>query len=694
VADDGRRHALLELEDQLRRHDQRYYAEAAPEISDADYDELRARYDALADELGWSETERYTASVGDDHSAGFTTVEHRIPMLSLEKLTHHRHDSPRDQLCHWYRTTLRPPLGLAEGAPLPLVVEPKVDGISVSLIYRAGRLVRAATRGDGRRGDDITAQVMAAGCVPPRLVGVNRGELEIRGEIYLPRSAFRRLNSLLTADGGSPLVNPRNGCAGLMKRKDPAGLVDAGIRSFLYQVPWVVDLTLPATQRAVLAWLAECGAAVYVDEVGSCADDTEAWEYCQAFAARRTGLDYDIDGMVIKVDDLAHHARLGATSHHPRWGIAYKFPPERKATRLRDIVVQVGKSGKLTPVAELEPVFLAGTTVSRASLHNFCELARKDLRIGDQVLVEKAGEIIPQVVGVVRERRPPGAVPFTMPTTCPTCGATVVVEEVLVYCPNPACPDQQRDRTVHFASRQAMDIEGCGPAVVDQLYSARLIARSADLFRLVRDQLLTLDLFQDQRADNLLDAIDRARGRGLARVLNGLAIRHLGERMAEELATHFEDHDRLLAFAARYAAGDPTAITEVVPPHINGPITGLARKTADAIFSALDSPTIRAEFAILADGGVDLTAQRVIHAVAGVAGKVFVLTGTLPTLTRDAAKELIKAAGGRTASTVSKRTDYVVAGESAGSKLATANRLGVPVLDEDGLRRLLAGIPS
>jgi DNA ligase (NAD+) len=475
-----------------------------------------------------------------------------------------------------------------------------------------------------------------------------------------------------------------------MKRKDPTGLGEVGVRSFMYQVAWAEGLQLPGKQSEIIAWLEAAGATVYRSEICTAAGVEEALAYCESYQEKRGSLDFDIDGMVIKVEDLAHYRRLGATGHHPHWGIAYKFPPEQKPTRLLGIVVQVGKSGKLTPVAELEPVFVAGTVVSRASLHNFVELERKDVRVGDTVRVEKAGEIIPQVVSVDLEARPEGTEPYARPTSCPACGTEVLAEEIFVYCPNPACPAQVRERLEHFASRHAMDIDGMGTALIEQV-TRELLLRSPDqLFSLGVEQLAGLERMGQKSAENVARALERAKSRGLSRVLVGLAIRHVGETMAEDLARYFGSAQALLEFAGRYVQADPEAVQALSPDKGSGAIEGLAKKSATSIFAELDSEAVRKVFAGLEAAGVSLEATRARReAVEGVAGKSFVLTGTLPTLKRSEAAEAIKQAGGKVSGAVSKQTDYVVAGDEAGSKLEKAQTLGVAVLDEAGLLALL-----
>lgn len=687
---------LGELERQLRHHDARYYQQAKPEISDAAYDLLRDRYQALADALGLAAEERYGQVPGDDHTSGFAQVAHRVPMLSLEKVSYDDEATAPERLVEWYhgrapatqgptdrgRKSLRERHDLPEDADLALLVEPKIDGISVSCTYRAGRLVQALSRGDGERGDDITAQVLASGALPETVAAFAGGAIEVRGELYLPRAAFLALNERLVVAGGKPLVNERNGCAGLIKSKDAATLADKGIRAFIYQVAWAENLRIPEAQYALVRWLGEAG--LPVNEYARRVDDgRQAADYCASFLERRHALGYDIDGMVVKLDDRRLHDRLGATGHHPNWGIAFKFPPERKATVLIGVTVQVGKSGKLTPVAELTPVELAKTTVRRASLHNWSEVERLHLRIGDQVWVEKAGEIIPQVLGVAAHV---GTVAVQRPTVCPDCGTGVVEDEIFLHCPNPTCPAQVKERLVHFASRGCMDIEGCGDALVAQLVEQRGMVSPARFFTLTAADLAGLELMGERKAANVLAAVERAKNRGLARVLTGLGLRLLGEKLAEELAARFASAEALLALAQRHAQGDAMALAELTA------LRDVGERTARLVLDQLAQSAVVAVFRDLAAAGVTLThTGRVAQAVEGVAGKTFVLTGSLPTLGRKEAEELIKAAGGKASGSVSKKTDYVVAGDEAGSKLAKAQELGVAIIDEAGLRRLLAG---
>lgn len=686
----GQREELERLGQQIRYHEAAY-RDGRPEIPDGVFDDMVDRYGALADALGVPSSERVDARPGADHTEGFAQVEHKVPMLSLEKLSPSKKDgkgndvSLLEQLSQWVerrREDLERP-----SAPLPLVVEPKIDGISVSLDYEHGKLVRAVTRGDGKRGDDITKQARAAKAVPTELRGIP-GKIEVRGELYWPRARFRAYNASLIEAGEEPHANPRNGCAGIMKRKEIAGLERAGIASFLYQVAWSEGVTLPKTQSAVLRWLGEAGAPVYVESFTVCASAEEVIAFCESWEPRRSSLEYDIDGMVIKLDELGLHDQLGGTGHHPHWGVAYKFPPERKTTRLTAIEVSIGKSGKLTPVAILDGVELAQTTVTRASLHNFVELERKDVRVGDLVEVEKAGEIIPQVVRSVSHEE--GSTPFVRPTHCPACRTAVVVEDIFISCPSPVCPAQLEGRLTHFASRRAMDIEGLGESLVALVTSQLGVRGPHDLYALTKAQLASLPRMGDKSAENVLKGVTASKTRGLGRVLYALSIPNVGETMAELLARQFGTMDALLAFADRYAAGDPAAVAEVAPESGSGTIEGMAKKSADAIFGALSQPALREVIAGLAAAGVSMaSASKAVVKKEGVAGKTFVLTGTLPTLKREEAAEKIKGAGGKVSGSVSKKTDFVVAGEEAGSKLEKAKELGVPVLDEAALLRML-----
>ncbi len=688
------RRELSELEVQIRHHEEAYRA-GTPEITDGVFDDMMARYTELADALGVAAGERPDDKPGDDHTEGFAQVAHVVPMLSLEKLTPSRRDnkgqavSVAEQLDQWIERR-RKDLELGATVALPLIVEPKIDGIGVSLVYEAGQLARAITRGDGQKGDDITKQIKQARAVPLSLRGAASGKMEVRGELYWPRPDFDAYNAKLREAGAETIANPRNGCAGMVKRKELAGLETIGIRSFLYAVPWTEGVTLPATQQGVLQWLAELGANVYLEHVTVANTAAEVVTACEAFGAVRGSLPYDTDGMVIKIDELRRYAVLGATGHHPHWGIAYKFPPERKKSVVLGVEYGVGKTGKITPVAKLEPVFLAGTTVSRASLHNFVEVARKDVRIGDSVWVEKAGDIIPQIVSVLLDARPADATAIERPEKCPACESAVLAEEIFVVCPNPACPAQRLERLVHFAGRRQMGIDGLGESLIEQLIEKRGVSRPDQLFALTVEDLADLDRMGKKSAQNVHRSLEAAKPRGLAKVLVALAIKHVGETTSQALANYFGTAEALLSFAKRYVEGDPQAVQTIAPPGGNGAIEGLAKKTADVVFAELDSEPLRAVFDGLAKAGVKLDSVRAPRVEsAAISGKTFVLTGTFPTLKRDDAAERIKNAGGKVSGSVSKKTDFVVAGEEAGSKLDKAKELGLTVIDEAELLRML-----
>lgn len=758
-ASDRLRH-LAELLEEL---DEAYYGAARPEISDAEYDALRAEYDDLADQAGLAESERYTRTVGDDHADGFATVEHAVPMLSLEKAAtrpEHLREGGTDlapeeaerlprwesetawgRLKAWERRTIEL-LGL-EG-PLRVMLEPKIDGISVSLTYAGGRLERAVTRGDGRRGDVITAQVLAAEAVPATVP--ENARFEVRGELYLPQAAFERLNARLVQEDEKTLANPRNACAGLMKRKDASSLAGTGVRSFLYLVPTGEHgMPLPHSQEKRLEWLASQGFQVH-GLARACDGAEEAYRGCLAFVERRDALDHDIDGMVLKVDDTSIHERLGSTEHHPRWGIAYKFPPERRATRLLGIAIQVGRTGALTPVAELEPVRLAGTTVSRASLHNRSHLERLDVRVGDLVVVQKAGEIIPQVVEVRKEARPTDSVSFVFPDRCPVCGGELedrgqgidksTGERIqLVACSNMAsCPAQLVGRLEHFASRRALDLEGLGGIVAEALVEKGLVKDVLDLFDLPLDRLSTLNLgtedaprvFGEKNAAKLVEALGRARVAPLSRWLHALAIHDVGETIAIKLAGTHESLDALASSPPLEAILEAASLEEERKAlgerseanaartkeekdaakerqkELKERIAGLEERVRAAGVDDIGPVVSRSVLAFLASPrGREIRSRLSVLGISPrgesrvadgpFSGKTVVITGTLPTLSRDQARDLVRKAGGKSTDSVSKKTDYLVAGEEAGSKLAKAQALGVPVIDEAELRRLAGG---
>jgi len=731
----------------LRRHDHLYYVEARPEVSDREYDRLLDELKALeAARPDLVTPDSPTQRVGGEPIEGFTTVEHRTPMLSIDNTYNEAELREFDARVH----------RAVGDVPVPYLVDPKIDGVAVSLRYERGRLVLAATRGDGRRGDDITANARTIRSIPLTLTGEGwPDELEVRGEIYWPLSAFHRHNAQRAEQGLDTFANPRNGAAGTLKQLDPK-IVAARRLAFLAHSLGEMSASVGTTAGAVMARLGQWGVPASA-HARLCKDIDEAVAAVEEWLARRGEADYETDGMVVKVDDLALRERLGATSRYPRWCIAYKYEAERAETVLQSVDFQVGRLGTITPVAHFEPVQLAGTTVSNASLHNFDQVARLDVRVGDTILVEKAGEIIPQVVGVLHDRRPPDTQAVESPPACPSCAQPTSRDEGGVYlrCTNPECPAQLRERVRFFAARNQMDIENLGPAIVDQLVDAGLVQHFADLYTLGdhRDELVALERMGEKSTQNLLDAIEASKSRGLDRLLAGLGIRHVGGSVAEDLARSFDSLDDLLAAdepAIRRALTKPSVVAERLcewlqaqsepPPGITGEALaewvrtsgakGLDKKKAVALAEKFDSAAALAEASVealtyalkededsviaasvsqflrsdagqetirrLRAVGVDPKAAqspepvgRAAGASSALAGMTVVVTGTLEHFTRQAAGDAIKAAGGRPASSVSKKTDFVVVGASPGSKADKARALGVEIIDEEEFRKRL-----
>ena len=652
----------------IRRHDRLYYVEARPEISDQAYDRLLKQLEELERRFPELVTpDSPTQRVAGEPLKIFPVVKHRVPMLSMDNTYSHEELRAFD-------TRVRKWLG--DEAPT-YVVELKHDGVSVSLTYRHGRFVRGATRGDGVHGDEITANLRTIRSIPlvvePPAHGVLPTFMEVRGEVYMPRRAFESLNRA-KAKAGEPLfVNPRNAAAGSLKLLDPRLVAERQLEIFVYRAVAVEGRTL-ASHHEILTFLKEAGFRVN-PHWKWCASIEEALRACDSWERKRESLDYDIDGMVIKVDSLAQQERLGVTAKSPRYLIAYKFPAERVTTKLTAIEVQVGRTGTLTPVAVLEPVFVAGTTVSRASLHNEDEIARKEVRIGDWVMIEKAGEIIPQVVEVVKAKRTGHEQRFRMPTRCPACGGPVTrdPEEVAVRCESVSCPAQLKERLIHYAQRTAMDIEGLGDVMAEQLVNAGLVKDVGDLYRLTKDQLLTLERMGDLSAENLLKGIEASKRRPLGRLIFALGIRHVGSVAAEALAQRFGSLERLGSATAEALE----AIDQV------GPV--MARTVVEAFKSA----GLRRVIGKLQAAGVQTEMTRPRGVPQTLAGLTVVVTGTLHQYSRAQAEEAIRAHGGSVGSSVTKRTSYVVVGEAPGSKSDKARALGIPVLDEAEFTRLL-----
>lgn len=671
---------IAELRAQVARRDELYYRRARPEITDFDYDQLKAELarleQAFPDAVVALGAESPTARVGDDRTEGFQRVKHRMAMTTL--------DNTYDEAeLREFHARLAKALGSDD---LAYTVEPKIDGVAVSLTYEQGKLTRAVTRGDGEEGDDVTVNVRTIRGLPHALAGAPRPEvIEIRGEIFLREEEFRRINQQQEEAGEAPYANPRNLAAGTLKALDAGFVAGRRLEIVLYGLghcePEVVT-----SQRAYHEQLKAWGLPV-VEPFWSGRGIDAVWAAIQELDRVRRGFPYGTDGAVVKLDafEQQRHPKLGyrgmtadgraeaARKLSPRWACAYKFAPDRAETRVKDITIQVGRTGALTPVAELEPVFLAGTTVKRATLHNAEEIARKDVRVGDAVLVEKAGEIIPAVVAVLVGQRPPGSEPYVFPRHCPVCQTAAVrgEGEVVWRCPNPLCPEKIRRRIEHFTSKGAIDIEGLGEEMVALLLEKGLIRTTPDIYRLKVGDLLPLKKSGEVWAGNLIAGIEASRTADLWRVIHGLGIPQVGAAAAKDLARTFRSLDALAA------AGVPDLLR----------IDGFGEKTAAFVVAWFAEPSNRELVRELQAVGLQPTAPAA--ASSALAGKTFVLTGTLPALSREEATAKIEAAGGKVSGSVSKKTHYVVAGEDAGSKLEKARTLGVTILDEAGLRQLL-----
>ena len=668
-----------ELRALLQHHAHRYYVLDAPLIPDAEYDRLFQELQAIEaahPELltADSPTQRVIGRVLD----GFEPVRHAVPMLSIRTET----DTGASGATA-FDARVRRELALAEGAPpVEYACELKFDGLAINLRYEHGVLVQAATRGDGETGEDVTGNIRTIGQIPLRLTGVDAAVLEVRGEVYMRRDDFEALNEAQRSKGEKTYVNPRNTAAGAVRQLDPSITATRKLSFFAYGLGDVQGWTVPDTHSALLDTLAAMGLPVDARRrVVLGADGLVAFH--AEIAAARDALAFDIDGVVYKVNSRASQLQLGFVTREPRWAVAHKYPAQEQMTLLRDIEIQVGRTGKLTPVAKLEPVFVGGTTVSNATLHNEDEARRKDVRIGDTVIVRRAGDVIPEVVGVVLERRPADiGEPFDLHKKlgghCPVCGSAIVREEGEVdwRCSGGiSCPAQRKQAMLHFAQRRALDIEGLGDKLVDQLVDAGVVKTLPDLYRLGVASLAALERMADKSAANLVAALDKSKHTTLARFLFGLGIRHVGETTAKDLARHFGALDRLM----------DASVEQLLEVADVGPIV------AQSIRTFFDQPHNREVVEQLRDAGITWPEHdgEADTAPKPLAGLSFVLTGSLPTLEREDAKVLIEAAGGKVAGSVSKKTNYVVAGEAAGSKLDKARELGVTILDEAGLRAML-----
>lgn len=666
---------LEELRALIHHHNHRYHVLDDPEIADAQYDALFDELSGLeAEHPDWITQDSPSQRVGDTPLSEFTSVTHARPMLSLDKCT------TVEELSDWLQ---RCRTRLGEEFTIELFCEPKIDGVAVALVYVDGVLTLAATRGDGQTGEDITANVRTIGSVPLKLATIHGhpapSRMEVRGEIYMPLADFERFNEQARANDEKTLVNPRNGAAGSLRQLDPKLTAQRPLTMFAYSIGWVEGDWQPLTQSEVLEKLAVWGFRVN-PESGRFADVDGVRRYVDDLAARRDALGYDIDGAVIKVDSLDQQRRLGAVTRKPRWAIAYKYAAEEATTQLLDVEFQIGRTGAVTPVARLEPVFVGGVTVSNATLHNMDEVARLDIHIGDTVLVRRAGDVIPQVVSVIRSRRKKNAKVISLPQTCPVCDSPIVqaADEAVARCSGgiQRCPAQRKESLKHFASRLALDIEGLGDKLIDQLVSVELVAEPADLFGLQQAALVGLERMGEKSAAKLLRSIEASRTTTLPRFIYALGIREVGEATAQSLADHFGDLDSLVAADAEALETvddvGPIVAASVAAYFANAETLGIVQRLREA---GVSWPNVRRE-----TGGSELP----------LAGQTWVLTGTLEQLTRDEAKARLQKLGAKVAGSVSKKTHGVVAGAAAGSKLSKAQSLDIPVLDEAGLLALFA----
>lgn len=678
-----------ELNRLLNTYAYRYYALDDPAVTDAEFDRLVRKLKAIEElhpELAGPDS--YTQRVGGYVSEQFEPVRHARRMYSIDDAMN------LEELDEWLARTDEA-LGSTPERPVAYTCELKIDGLGVALTYRDAQFVRAATRGDGTTGENVTANVLTIADIPHALAAnglakVADGGLgqsvEVRGEVYMPKHSFVRLNEDADAAGREPFANPRNAAAGSLRQKDPKVTAHRDLETFIYAVADEAPLSV-STQWEFLQWLRACGFSVNPN-ARRCTSAHEVHEFCADALAHREDLDYDIDGVVVKVDSFASQEALGFTARAPRWAIAFKFPPEEKRTVLREIRIQVGRTGVLTPVAEFDPVFVAGSTIARATLHNIDEIRRKNVRVGDTIVVHKAGDVIPEVVGPVLELRPADAPEFHMPTTCPSCGSPVIREEgeVAYRCVSIDCPAQAHERLCHWVGRKAMDIDGLGDELIGKLVAAGMVSDVADFYDCLTETALAAcptgrvsvagdDILVGKTiAAKVMAQVEESRGRGLARVLFGLGIRHVGEQVARSLAKEFGSLTSLMsADEERIAA-----------------VEGVGPKIAHSVREFLSVEENAAVLERLREAGVVLEEEQVGEAVPQtLAGLTFVLTGTLERHTRDEAKAALQAFGAKVSGSVSKKTSYVVAGAASGSKLAKAEQLGVPVLDEEALDHIL-----
>ncbi len=654
---------VKELKDLLREANKAYYNDAQPFMSDKEFDEKLKELEVLENEFDIHDPNSPTKRVGGETSSTFETVQHPVPLLSLDNTYN------EEELNDFDKRVKK----ILEHSDYEYLVELKFDGASLRLRYENGELVLGATRGDGQKGDDITKNVRTIRNIPLQLKGNFPDVVEVRGEAFMEREAFARLNQKREEEGLSTFANPRNSTAGSLKMQDPKAVSQRPIRFFAFDL--LFDEEDPSlTQDKINELIKEFG--LPANEFPKvCKSISEVHDVVKEWDELRHTLPYETDGVVIKINQTHLRDQLGSTSKFPRWAIAYKFEAEQATTVINDITLQVGRLGTITPVAELEPVLLAGTTVKRASLHNEDEIHRKDIRIGDTVVVEKAGEIIPQVISVVNPDRKDRSKEFEFPKTCPACNAKLIKYEgeVAWRCINPECPPQVRIKIEHFAARDALDIEGLGESVVDQLVSEKLISNYGDLYDLTIDQIIRLERMAEKSAQNLINGIASSKNQPFEKVLYALGIRFVGKTVAKDLAEAFKTVENL-----RSATEEELLGVDSIGPRI-----------AESVIEFFSNEINQKILAKLQSAGLQFEIEEKELASNILEGKKIVLTGTLPTLSRNEAKELIEKNGGKTSSSVSKNTDYVLAGESAGSKLVKANELGISVLDEDTFLKMI-----
>jgi DNA ligase (NAD+) len=652
---------IPKLRREIEYHEKKYYVDNNPQISDFEFDQLIRELQDLERRFPDLITpESPTQRVGEKPVEGFPTVTHRLPMLSLDNC--YTVEELRD-----FEGRIRK---LLPEKTINYVAELKIDGLSISILFRGGKYAQALTRGDGLRGDDVSANVKTIRSLP--LVISDRREVEVRGEVYLPFESFRKINREQENQGKPPFANTRNAASGSIRLLDSKEVGRRRLDAFLYYI--YVDGREWPTQWEGLRKLRQEGFKANPHS-RHCRTLQEVIDYWEEWREKREDLDYDVDGIVVKVNSAEQRAALGTTAKSPRWAISFKFPARQATTKILDIRVQVGRTGALTPVADLEPVRLSGTTITRSTLHNEDEVRRKDIRIGDWVLIERSGDVIPKVVAVMKERRSGKEKKFAFPTQCPVCGSASFRPqgEVISRCTNPSCPAKLRESILHFASRRAMNIEGLGDSLVDQLLEKKLIGAIPDIYSLRYDDLVSLERMGPKSSRNLLDEVEISKNRDLASLVFALGVRHVGERLARTLAGHFRTLDALAGASAEKL----TEVEEVGP------------KVAESIVFFFRQPENTALIRKLKEAGLNFESRADRRGAHLLAGKTFVLTGTLAGLERGKAKEIIESLGGKVTSSVSSKTDYLVIGESPGSKLDKARKLNIATLNEQEFMKLV-----